>query len=787
MTKMREKMFILASVAVFMLSVSNSVLLSDTLVNEKKGFNIVQDNQLSITNYIFDDFMDHYKDGAIFVCIYPGNNFNAEYFSQYMITELKSELGKSCKLEKYLGVNEMLEYVIDHTQSIDLTEDNFDEFKKVFITGYCLEFESSFPVKFLKVKTAYKAREIDFYFAPGDEESIEDAQVNNVIYYAYKSTFVGKKKYVFLGTKKYFNTNVKSDIEETLVGWTLYEDDGKRQNVVLWNTDIGLRPRNMGDVDLDRKPFVFLNDKAFEAQKYYNQGTEPNSDDLLVNTKGLNNFEQKFEDRKERLFRWLPLYDKEIGNLQTINIGVIDSLSVFPDAIPIPRMKKLHIAFLIDASKSMEQVWNNLDKVLINILGEVLNQNFTNIAGERITLKIKVYYFTNDLLTLNKEEFISSSDDVNRYKKKIEEISNDLEYTKYLLPSIYKFYNQIFADIGNEPFVTIVIGDAGDLQYSNRFESIQALIDKSRKVLTPIFGIAFNSEFYNNSPYWKNNTEIEINENITSQVFEKSYNRFFNNFNIIAQIDKPEIDENEIIDIAQKVSTTIVNEIDYAIDKIAEMLGATQTKKKTFISKDPSVFTQNYLDNLIDKLRKYPGTYFEEGIILDKDKTGHSILHKDVLIEEKKIKDLERTIGDFLNTTDDSNFKRLLRRMLAIFFEIDYSEVDQQLLRQTTLADFWEAVVGDRNIAEKIIPSLFANDNITFEQIEKNWNQFKPDIIHNASSIKKQINYQILNGIGHYQTLETYQDKGISRYIDYYWFEVDKLRLFKTIDFNGIQ
>ena len=763
---------------------------SQTISDEKKGFNIIKDNELTPSKYTFDDFMDDYVEGMTFVCIDPDNSWHAQYQWQYTITEMTADFGKSCRLEKFSRTNELGEKETDPDQFIDLNENNFPEFWSIFIKGNCLQFESGFPVKFLKVKTVYKPGDIEFYRLPQDmkENVIENAQIDNVIYYAYKSTTLGNKKYVYLGTKKFFATERETDIYNTLVGWVVYEEDGHSQNVVLWNTDIGLRPKSLEDVELDRKPLVFFSDKAFTAQQYYDNGQEPNRDDLLVNTTGLSNFFERFESNKKQSFRWLPMYNERMGNPATVNIGVIDSLSEdIREITNIGRMDYLQVAILIDASKSMKLIWDNLDKVLINILSDVLNQNFVNIAGDEIKLKIKIYYFTDKLYILNTEEFITSTEDVHLYKDKIESISDNLEYTEYLLPSIYKFYNQIYADLGNESFVTIVIGDAGDYQYKVTFDSIPELVEKSKKQLIPIFGVAFNSEFYYNSSYWKTKTDIQINENITQQIYMNSYDRFLNNFMVISQIDKPEIDEKDINNISNTISITIVNEIEHVIHKLMKDIPGIEFATKEIIIK-PSAFSQNYLDNLLEKIPKLDqGTYFEEGIVLDKDHSDHALFDKDVLIEKEKIDKLERTITEFTNTTDDANFGRLLRFMLAIFFEIDYSEVDQKKMKETTLADFWEAVVGDRQIAQKIIPDLFQHENITFEQIEKNWIHFKNEIINNASSVKNNINYQLDNDIGLYRTLKSYEKDGNRVFMDYYWFDVSKIRLFKNVDFNGLQ
>lgn len=790
-----KKYKIIGLILIVLFLLQFNFLFSQEFQGNRKGFNIIQGNELNLTEYTFDDFMDEFRVDGTFVCIKPSSQFGANYFDRFVITEMKSQLGKKCKLEKYLRANKFGAET-DPMNVIGLNKENFEEFRKCFIEDHCLRFSSGFPVKFMKVKTINKAGDIDFHYIPGDEMVIEDAPKDNIIYYAYKKTTVGNNKYVYLGTKKYFTPERLTDVKKTLIGWVLYDENGNNKNVVLWNTDIGLRPRKLtSSINIDKKPIVFLKDREKSVKLYYEKGKKPDNQDLLVNSSGLNEYHKKFEHNLEQSFRWLPMYSEQMSYTHDLDVGVIDSLYlVRKEIIDKSRLRQLKIAFLIDASKSMEKIWNNLDQVLLNVLTEVVNKDFKNIAGKQIDLKIRIYYFTDNLYTLNNEEYISTPEGVNRYKKKIEAISQNLQYTEYLLPSLYKFYNEIYNDMAKaqpEEFISIIIGDAGDKTYNKEFSNIESIISKAKQELSPIFGIAFNSDFYNNSSYWKNKDNITINDNISEKVYEDSYNRFKNNFEIIAEIDKHELNQNDVKKISNSISNKVVSEIEGVIGQLSKFVKGTESRENSFqIEPDSlSIFSRVWLDELKSKIsRPDSGTYFEQGIVLDKDVSGHPLLVEDVIIEKDNADDLQRHISEFIKTSDDAHFKRLLRWMLAIFFEINYGEVDQKLLRETTLADFWEAVVGDRQIAQKITPDLFEYDTITFDQIGNNWIKYKTEIVNNASDVKWYINAQLQNEIGLFQTLVEYaSEEGIKKYIDYYWLDVNEIRLFKNVPFKAVQ
>ena len=206
-------------------------------------------------------------------------------------------------------------------------ESNFDEFRAVFSATKTMITNKGFPIKFYKVKTVSNQDEIQYYEIPGDESTlIDDVPHQQLItYYAYGLEKVGHDHYVLLGAEKTINHNSQRGLDNIL-GWVKYESDGNKENVVLWNTNIGLRPNE--DQLADRQPIVFTNDRAGYAA-YYNYlstGQDPDLDNtVIVDKNGISNYTDGYNKKCGRVNRWLPMYI-DPSNSDEMRAGVVDSM-----------------------------------------------------------------------------------------------------------------------------------------------------------------------------------------------------------------------------------------------------------------------------------------------------------------------------------------------------------------------------------------------------------------------------------------------------------------------------
>ncbi len=735
----------------------------------------VQDTDLREAPFTFDEFKDAFSN-EYFICVDSANPFSQSFDAVFQLTDIA---GNRVTLTEV--INEMGE--LDPNETIQIRRNNFAQFRRAFVSLRALHFSNRLPVKFYKVKTATTVDDIEFYNSPGGNVlNATPAEKGLLFYYAYKNRVVDGQKYVLLGKAPKSVQNYQ-DLQDIIIGWVRYEErlpqqsTALRQNVVLWNTNIGLRPVDGRQIAINRQPYVFFKDEGGlkRSLDYYRSGAFK-QDSLLVDDQALLNFHTRYQQKEEKINRWLPMYIVPQVPANALLVGVIEKVGqIRRDLANLLTTKKLRLALLVDASLSMRQVWENLDDVLVNVLEEMTRTQLTNISGENIEIAVKIFSFSESVRLVNKNRWIASPNDVAYYRASIESIP--LEPT-LLYPDIYQAMAAVINEVGGESIFMVVIGDAGDNRVEGAFGAISEVQALARDELFVLYGIRFDSRFWYNSPYIQDPLmKSTMNNEINQASYYDAHKRFSNNFPLLHDINSSVIKQPDVDRMAGNLTRSITGEMSKLIRVGSGLL--TSGDEGGAGVQDLSVFSQLYLESIRSELSKMSGSgsFFEEGLVNVKDKNNIPLYHKDLLIEEEKIASLIEGLQRYHNQKSRAGFKRLLRDVIATFFEIDFQQVDENFLEQTTLSSFWTRIVGDRVVAKRLMPKLFDTDK-NFQQISNDWGKYKANFSANSVFIKDQLNKHIQNRVGYYPVLVNAQ-KGIIK--EYYWVDVESIQFFRGI------
>lgn len=694
------------------------------------GFNIVDNNDLDNTNYSFQQFTQDFVNGDNILCI---NNYSEWGNDVKFKDEWKVEIGLNTNIHIY------------HEKSgirIPITSDNFELFHNSFISNNCLKFKNQFPVKFFKVKTSHSLNQkFSLKNAPeGDNISDLNSELH-LFYYCYKKSIIKGKEYVLLGTNSKFDLQLKTDVKNKILGWILYKDEGQPVNTVLWNTNIGIRPDENNYESLT----IFKNTKSLN-----NHSINTDEDDLLVSKEGIKLYVDRYTSKNAQTNRWLPLYKSDFQDKNSLPIGVIEkSGQVRRDLINLVTAKELNIVYLIDNTASMRPVWDNLYKTINSSINSFLT-NFTNIAGDSVKPKIKILYYSDNITVLN-EQSICTINDLEKYKNKIASIKP--VNSRYYRPEIQNAFNYLLKKMNNNPVFIVVIGDAGDHRYRDSFFNLYHKQAECSLIIPK--GVRYNSELKDNE-------------------FQLAYNDFKNNFELLYDIPKCNINEQQANIIGEQIGNAIKNEYKNIIEQYPNILsGKFDSGNKDFISQ--SVFTKNYLSSVASNLNSFGGgSYYEEGFLYTGIRDNY---RKDIIIDESKLIILREAVGKFRNENSIENLKFALRQICAGFFEIDFFQVSDNFLLNNRLSDFWAKVVGSKEIADRLVPNLFASTK-TFAEIIDDADKYINLFNMNAELINENILRHLNTNKGMFYEVTNPETHTVERY---YWVEVETLNIFDGI------
>jgi len=725
------------------------------LFGKTTGYNEVIDNELTVKDYSFIEFLADFFVGDIFVCV-DDNPWNSEFLARYKVDFKSQGFGNSCTL-----IN------IDTSDVIELNENNFNQFRPNFIVDRCLMTSDNIPVKFVKVLTSENTSGFDFQAFTSSSEPRDDIDqaIQDIIFYAYEVKIIGNRKYVFLGSKPSLVLDLTDQLQY-LYGWVLYEVDGKKQNVVLWNTNLGLRPGQNQDVYVFKK-------KSLQAALTYNGTGTPSSNALLVGKDGNRIFHERFVNQKGSVYRWLPMYNADSSDRKLLKLGVIEKVGdvrndlitggVFPSDV--------NIILLVDATASMKPIWNEMENILSKIVKNILDKKLKNPAGKPINPKVKVYYYNNEPHKLNSQWF-DKAESIREYSAKLKGIN--IRGSDHFLPDISHAVKYVIDNEKGTPFFMTIIGDAGDHDYPNiPFSELDFVKKRIKSTYLDIQGVLFHSNFGADKAKYMQGLEV-FKTNFINPVSTQD--------SLIGEFEK--VNSAEVNKIAKDIADGITTQLQILIDSGIKILESVQSGDFV-VSNKASAFTRAYLEEMYNKLvsidRNAVGTYFEEGFISLQNTTANNIVNNDIMLIEEKYTKLLITLQEFKNISTKQEFKKLMRNILATYFEIDYSQVDDDFLNSVTLEDMWTVVVGDPVIAGQLIPDLFEH-NASFSEIIAQFDQFRQKFINNATYIRDCLVHQAEEE----QSMWIIPAKRGNIYVTdtYYWVPANNLRLFKGISFN---
>ena len=684
-----------------------------------------------------------------------------------------------------------------------LREDDFHEFRKVFSDMECKRFDNGFEVNYYKILTAKNQNEIIWSSNPSDTASYflsDSTKHNPIIYYAYGHVKRGKDEYVILGIQNYFAQ--ASFGSEGILGWVQTKKDGEEQLAVLWNSAIGVRPKE----NPKTPPIVFprsgIDNGYNEIRKYVSRGIEPDS--LIVDSRGLDNYYTKFHEQKGGVFRWLPMYDAVEGKEKYVmRCGITtDVMDLYQDLMEILLMNEYQIVFLLDGSASMTYVWKNLPDILKNTLSHLINHNFKNIKGDEITPKIKIFYWKGSptIYSYINSEWIENETDVDSEYYKLQNFKT--EGTGTVRVPIARTVESILSmdEIGNSPTYFVVFGDASDVDYNGQDLSTLNMFD-------PWLGSSGSSsdEGTITSQYFElRGIRIQSSPWFSSQSpnpnmmdFISAYDEFMGNFGgELLWDEKVDFSQNISSSVVEEIGTSIADMIIQDVNSISSLIAST-TKSGLDDKQIQSQFGKHspFGQAYLDKIRKYfanskytergAHTYFQDGLILAKGSVGHELLlETDVHITDDKLAKLFEALNKYVTAPDIDKAKKLVRKTLSIFFDEEMENVDMEFMEKTTLKSFWNNVLGDNDISKFLIPGIFDN-NYSFRDLTHNLTgnrDVETKFLSNASDMFTALQkyYNSNNGEG-YSKIETIANYETNETVIHYFVNSKDIMLFNDL------
>mgnify|MGYP006275069111 CR=1 FL=1 len=728
------------------------------------GFNTVKNNQIDMSDYNFDDFNKEFNIGMRFLCV-DTNVWNTNIKDTYEVTD-KDVLNETVKLQLRVGNTLKPDYFIE------VTPKTLKEFRKSFIQRNCLTFENGFPVKVLKVKTAV-GDEIKFFSRPGGKERIYSRASENVIYYPFKQRILKNgEKWLYLCNSKVIDLGVRKDIENKTIGWVRYlNKNGEKLNVVLWNTNLGILPQYKES--FEKYPLVFKRNANYQQiVNYYLNANPPNKDDLLADQQSVTAFIQRIEERNGNVDRWLPMYDSENHDPFTISVGVLDSMAIVKQSLlEVVTEEYMNLAILVDETLSMKRVWQKLDQVLIEILDHLSATKFKNLQKEEIKVKIRLYAYADQCRLINKDKWITSPEDVTDYSTHIRNITNNLINSVHFEPQLLNAVKYVINDDGirNKPVQLIVIGDCG------AYESDQSFKDELKEEATKQLLYDVSAVLFKSQPGVKSKKYIEL--------YTGGHDRLKRNMEIVTEIDADFASEYEVKDLGKNIATDVISTIEATIYEFDRVIADGARKKERKPSKNISVFANRYLTELTEQLKRKgtSGTYFEEGKLYFRPSVMSEELFKSyVFIEKTELESFKSSLIEFINARGKQEFRNMLRDILATFFGENIHNIHDEFLRQTTIFELWEVIVGNKELAGKLMPDLFEIKDVDFYTLIERYNSdIEQNVLKNVTRIRN--NLDRLQNEGQ-DKVEIVVHKGKTpEYKTYFWVKSEDINLFKGI------
>ena len=349
------------------------------------GYNTIEGNTLvPHSDYTWEMFyrsvkIDNVKPvedqmrNARYWCTHKESLFSTEYMT-WIVPTFKDEQAPID--QAYIVFVEAFDKNGDYIQNgteLIVTAENFEDFRTVFASSKSMRFENGFEVKYFKIKTAENQDQISYYDGPNDDPNnflADSSRYQPLTYYAFGSIMKGQDQYVLLGVDN--RLKKASTSREKVLGWVKVQDDGVKQLAVLWNSNIGLRPK----VDYKRKPLAFKNSKngrkAIMQYMSYGQISKRLRESIIVDERGISNYNRKYKNKNGQVTRWLPIHNPSLEESDnTMSIGITDPLSqFFTEALVLAKNQEGNLLIDIDVyiyKEQLDALWDELDEYALDL------------------------------------------------------------------------------------------------------------------------------------------------------------------------------------------------------------------------------------------------------------------------------------------------------------------------------------------------------------------------------------------------------------------------------------
>ena len=743
------------------------IVVSISMLFSAKLYNVVVNNDLDlIEDFTFQDFFDLQDKGAgagPYGKLISGGVYSDNFdFVKYLeIIEFKRRSGDAVF---YSDINEEID--------IKVTADNFKEFRENFITRKCLKFdETEFPIKVFKIKSLDNTSEIKFLDGPDNKSGENIHSFNDLIYYVFAKKEIinhdGEEEIYYLVGKqeKVSSKNAK----QRMLGWVLAYKEGNVQQVVLWNTNLGIRPNS--ELNTDLKPLVFeeTGSGAISHGEYVQNQTII-EDDIMLNEKGLATFHEKYADRGQ-VRRWLPNYifeDNEYG----IKVGLkLDYNNVAQDVNQVGGSDRYNIIFIVDASMSMDFTWNSLRPVLDMTIKNLEKETVLNSLGQPMKPRFKVWAYHKNTLQVT-SDWVDSDSNFD-YASEIEIVC--CTPSEGVRPVLSQSVKAALADAASETAYVIVLGDAGDKDYRGEILADVEEIINSYNINYP--------KFLKGISIYSSSIDAAKKAQLSSE-FIVAYNEFEQHFgpDLLLEVmggSQTIMSTDAQINLAKEISDEIKEDLDVVYGQITNVMQNIKINDQA--TKQLSGLSRRYIDYLRANAKEFQsgsGTFYLEGIIVSNTPDGENLLVTDILVDVEDLSELNDFIAEYAESEDVDDAKDLIIQLLAIFFQVDRGDIDQSFLAETTIKDFWRRVVGNEDIADKLLPGLFDVSDYTFEELIDGLPTYEEKFLANCQNIANNLNEQLDQKfsmmVSSTNILAGTQSK-------FYWVKSDDLQLFKGI------
>ena len=157
-------------------------------------------------------------------------------------------------------------------------------------------------------------------------------------------------------------------------------------------------------------------------EDYLNYGTV-DENYVIVDPNSIANYHNKHEEKEGRVHRWLPMYgsvEDEDDNIMSVGVTT-DINDLLVEMESLYSADEFDIVLILDGSGSMVSVWENLPKMIDEMLTTIVSSNFVNGLGNSMTPRIKIFYFRGcqEVIDVLNNSWISNHDDLQREYNKI--------------------------------------------------------------------------------------------------------------------------------------------------------------------------------------------------------------------------------------------------------------------------------------------------------------------------------------------------------------------------------